>query len=112
MFGLPLLLFFSHNMSHPDNGQTIAAAATSQVKLCPYNEEEPAIRFRLTEAQFATAGIQSKKLRYANALTSLPEQVLRDILDTVDVCNESDQPYDLLKEFCSDSSEKANGSPI
>jgi hypothetical protein len=25
----------SHNMSETDNGQTVTAAATSQVKLCP-----------------------------------------------------------------------------
>jgi hypothetical protein len=85
-------------MSHSDNVQTISAAATSQVKLCPYDEEEPAIWFRLIEVQFAAAGIKSQKLRYANVLASLPKQVLRDILDTVDVCNESDQPFDLLKE--------------
>jgi hypothetical protein len=30
-------------------------AATSQVKLCPYDEEEPAIRFCLIEAEFAAA---------------------------------------------------------
>ncbi len=56
--------FFSHNMSVTDNGQTVAAAATSQVKLCPYDEEEPAIWFRLIEAQFAVAGIKSQNLRY------------------------------------------------
>ncbi len=85
-------------MSHSDNVQTVSAAATSQVKLCPYDEEEPAIWFRINEAQFAAAGIKLQKLRYANALASLSKQVLRDILDTVDVCNESDQPFDLLKE--------------
>ncbi len=68
---------------------------TSQVKLCPYDEEDPAIWFRLIEAQFAAAGV---KLRYTNAFASLPKQVLWDILDTVDVCNESDQLFDLLKE--------------
>jgi hypothetical protein len=83
--------FLSHNMSHSDNVQIVAAAATSQVKLCPYDEEEPAIWFCLIEAQFAAAGIKLQKL-------SLPMQVLWDILDTVDVCNESDQPFDLLKE--------------
>jgi hypothetical protein len=31
-------------------------------------------------------------------LASLPKQVLWDILDIVDVCNESDQPFDLLKD--------------
>jgi hypothetical protein len=85
----------AQNMSHSDNVQTVAVAATSQVKLRPCDEEEPANLFRLIEAQFAAAGIKSQKLRYANALASLPKQVLRDILDTVDVCNKSDQPFDL-----------------
>ncbi len=75
----------------------IAAVATAQVKLCPYDEEEPHIWFRLLEAQFAAAGIISQKLKYANALASLPKQVLRDILDTLDVCNDSDEPFDCLK---------------
>jgi hypothetical protein len=79
---------FSHNMSQFDNGQTAAAAATSQVKLCSYDEEELAVWFRLIEAQFASVYIKSQKLRYANALASLIKQVLRDILDTVDVSNE------------------------
>jgi hypothetical protein len=73
------------------------AAATSQVKLCPYDEEEPHIWFRLIEAQFAAAGIRYQKLKYANALASLPKQVLRDILDTLDTCNDSEQPFDQLK---------------
>jgi hypothetical protein len=64
----------------------------------PYDEKELAIWFRLIEAQFAAASIKSQKLRYANALASLPKQVLQNILDTVYVCNESDQPFDLLKE--------------
>jgi hypothetical protein len=47
-------------MSQSDNGQTVAAAATSQVKLCPYHEEEPAIWFRLIEVQFAAAASNHK----------------------------------------------------
>jgi hypothetical protein len=89
---------FPQNMSETDNGQTIAVAASTQVKLCPYDEEEPAIWFRLIEAQFAAAGTKSQMLRYAHALASLPKQVLRDILETVRVCNESDQCFDLLKD--------------
>jgi hypothetical protein len=46
-------------MSETDNDQTVMAAASTQVKLCPYDEEEPAIWFRLIEAQFAAAGIKS-----------------------------------------------------
>jgi hypothetical protein len=78
-------------------GQPVAAAATTQVTLCPYDEEELAIWLRLIEAHFAAAGIKSQKLKYANALAILPKQVLRDILDTVDACNESDQQFDNLK---------------
>jgi hypothetical protein len=75
----------------------VAAAATAQVKLCPYDEEEPYIWFRLIEAQFAAAGIKSEKLKNANALASLPKQVLWDILDTLDVCNDSAKPFNFLK---------------
>jgi hypothetical protein len=85
-------------MSQNDLVQPVPAAATSQVKLCPYDEEEPQIWFRLIEGQFAATGIRTQKLKYANALASLPKQVLRDILDTVDVCNDSDQPFNQLKE--------------
>jgi hypothetical protein len=75
---------------------TAPVTATAQVKLCPYDEEEPHIWFCLIEAQFAAAGIKSQKLKYANALASLPKQVLRDILDTLDVCNNSAEPFDFL----------------
>ncbi len=75
----------------------VAAAATAQVKLCPYDEEEPHIWFRLIEAQFAVADSKSQKLKYANALASLPKQVLRDILDTLDVCSDLDKLVDFLK---------------
>ncbi len=81
-------------MTREDLTSPVAAAATSQVKLCPYDEEEPHIWFRLIEAQFAVAGIKLQKLKYANALASLPKQVLRDILDTLDVCNDSAEPFE------------------
>jgi hypothetical protein len=84
-------------MALNDLVQPVAAAATSQVKLCPYDAEEPHIWFRLIKAQFAAAGIRSQKLKYAKALPNLPKQVLWDILDTLDVCNDSDHPFDLLK---------------
>jgi hypothetical protein len=84
-------------MTRDDLTSPVAAAANSQVKLCPYNEEEPHIWFRLINAQFAAAGIKSQKPKYANALASLPKQVLRDILDTIDVFYDSDEPFDFLK---------------
>jgi hypothetical protein len=98
-------------MSHDDRTHPVTAAATTQVKLCPYDEEEPYIWFRLIEAQFAAAGIRSQKLKYANVLANLPKQLLRDILDTLDVCNESDDPFDCFKNNLG-SSERANGNPI
>jgi hypothetical protein len=73
------------------------AMAKTQVKLCPYDEEKPAIWFRLIKGQFAVAGIKSQKLKYVNDLANMPKQVLWDILDMVDACNESDQPFDDLK---------------
>jgi hypothetical protein len=84
-------------MSRDDLTTLVATTATAQVKLCPYDEEEHHIWFRLIEAQFAAAGIRSQKLEYTNALASLPKQVLWDILDTLDVCNESDEPFNFLK---------------
>ncbi len=72
-------------MTREDLTSPVAVAATSQVKLCPYDEEEPHIWFHLIEAQFAAAGIKLQKLKYANAPASLPKQVLRDILDTLDI---------------------------
>jgi hypothetical protein len=60
------------NMNRDDLTSPVAVAATAQVKLCPYDEEEPHIWFRLIEAQFAAAGIKSQKLKYANA--SLPRK--------------------------------------
>jgi hypothetical protein len=84
-------------MTRDDLATPVAAAATAQVKLCPNDEEEPHIWFRLIKAQFAAAGIRSQKLKYADALASLPKQVLRDFLDTLDVCNDSDEPFDQLK---------------
>jgi hypothetical protein len=64
-------------MSRHDLVSPVTAAATAQVKLCPYNEEEPHIWFQLIEAQFAAAGIKSQKLKYDKALASLPKQVLQ-----------------------------------
>ncbi len=78
-------------------GHILRVAATTRVKLFPNNEEELALWLRLTEAQFSVAGINSQKLKYANAFTNLPKQVLRDSLDTVDACNKSNKPFDNLK---------------
>ncbi len=69
----------------------------TQVKLCPYDEEEQVIWFHLIEGPFSAAGIKLQKLKYANALANLLKQVLQNILDTVDTCNKSVQPFDNLK---------------
>jgi hypothetical protein len=84
-------------MTREDLTHPVTVAATTQVKLFPYDEEEPHIWFYLIEAQFAAVGIRSQKLKYANALANLPKQVLRDILDTLDVYNDSDEPSHHLK---------------
>jgi hypothetical protein len=84
-------------MTHDDLTSPVAAAATAQVKLCPYDEEEPHRWFRLIEAQFAAAGIKSQRLKYANTLARLPKRVLQDILDTLNFCNNSAEPFDFLK---------------
>jgi hypothetical protein len=99
-------------MTRDDLTSLVAEAATAQVKLCPYDEEEPHIWFRLIETQFAVAGIRSQKLKYANVLASLPKQVLWDILDTVDVCNDYDEPFNCLKTLCSASLGRAKGISI
>jgi hypothetical protein len=57
-----LILKLVLNMSCDDLTTPVAAAATAQVKLCPYNEEEPHIWFRLIKAQFAAAGNKLQKL--------------------------------------------------
>jgi hypothetical protein len=58
-----------NNLTHP-----VTEAAITRVKLCPYDEEEPHIWFRLIEAQFAAAGMRSQKLKYANALANCPSK--------------------------------------
>jgi hypothetical protein len=42
-------------MTRDDLATPVAAAATTEVKLSPYDEEEPHIWVRLIEAQFAAA---------------------------------------------------------
>jgi hypothetical protein len=84
-------------MSRDNLTSPVTAATTAQVKLCLYNEEEPHIWFRLIDAQFAAVGINSQKLKYAKALGSLPKQVLQNILDNLDVCNDSAESFDFLK---------------
>jgi hypothetical protein len=54
-------------------GHPVMVAATNQVMLCPYDEDELVIWFHLIHAQFATVGIKSQKLKYANALAILPK---------------------------------------
>jgi hypothetical protein len=97
-------------MSQNDLVQPIAAAATSQVKLCPYDEEEPLIWFCLIEAQFAAVGIRSQRLKYANALASLSKQVLRDILDTIDIATILISLLIIQKKCCSGNLERVSGS--
>jgi hypothetical protein len=50
-------------MTRDDLTHPVAAAATAQIKPCPYDEEEPQTWFRLIKAQFAAAEIRSQKLK-------------------------------------------------
>jgi hypothetical protein len=58
----------SQNMSHSDNTLTDAAAATSQVKLCPYDEEEP------PSGSVSSRSSSPRRASNANALASLSKQ--------------------------------------
>ncbi len=58
----------------PDKVSQLAAVTTTLIKLSPYDEEEPAIWFRLIKAHFAAAAIRPQKLKYANTLANLPKQ--------------------------------------
>jgi hypothetical protein len=64
-------------MTRKDLISPVAAAATAQVKLCPYDEEEPHIWCNLIEAQFAAEGIKSQKLKYAMPLPACPSKSFR-----------------------------------
>jgi hypothetical protein len=88
-------------MAQNDLVQPVVAAATSQTKLCPYDEEEPHIWFRLIKAQFAAAIIRSQSLKYANALC--PSQLAQagpsgHFGHNRCLQRGSDQPFDHLKE--------------
>ncbi len=43
-------------------------------------------------------GSDHRYSEYTNALANLPNQVLQDILDTLDVCNDSDNPFNCFKD--------------
>jgi hypothetical protein len=94
--------------------QPVAAAAMTQVKLCPYSEEELAIWFRLVEAQFTAAGIKSQKLKYAYALASVPKQVLHHIFffwtQSMPATSHISR-LTISKLFCWGNLARANGSP-
>jgi hypothetical protein len=69
----------------------------TQVKLCPFYEEEPAIWFRLIEVQFTAAGIKLQKIKYVNALANLPKQSSLEHSGHGECVHESDQPFDDFK---------------
>jgi hypothetical protein len=64
-------------MTREDLNFPVAAAATAQVKLCPYNEEEPHIWFCLIEAQFALAGKNHKSSNMPMSLPPCPSKSFR-----------------------------------
>ncbi len=82
-------------MEQPVSNELASALAPSQLKLCPYNEKEPAIWFRLIEAQFAAEASKVKIIQYANALANKLKQGLQDIY-TVDACNGAERSLMIL----------------
>jgi hypothetical protein len=70
-------------MTREDLTYPVAAAATFQVKLCPYIEEEPHILFRLIEAQFAVAGIKSQNLNMPMPMPACPSKSFGTFLTTL-----------------------------
>jgi hypothetical protein len=93
---LNLAAWAAPTFASPTN-MSLEIGQRNRSSLISYDEEEPAIWFHLIEAQFSVAGIKSQKPKYANALANLPKQVLWDILDRVNACNELDLPFDDLK---------------
>ncbi len=77
--------------------ELIAAVITSHLKFCACDKEEPTISFHLFEAQFAVAGFWTQKFKYAKTFANLSKQVLQDILNKVNACNESNHTFDDLK---------------
>jgi hypothetical protein len=61
-------------MSQDDLVHPVAAAATTQFKLCPYIEEDPHIWFCLIKAQFTAAGIKSQKLNMPMPYPTCPSK--------------------------------------
>jgi hypothetical protein len=84
------------NMTREDLTSPVAAAATSQVTLC-LTMRRNRIFGSASSRPSCSGRNQLTKLKYANALASLPKQVLQHILDTLDVCSDSDKPFDFLK---------------
>jgi hypothetical protein len=79
-------------MSRDDLTHPVAAAATAQVKLCPFDEEEPHIWFRPSRLSLQRQGSDPKSSNTIDALASLHKQVLWDIFDTLDVCYNLNEP--------------------
>jgi hypothetical protein len=61
-------------MTREDLTSPVTAAATGLVKLCPNDEEELHIWFRLIKAQFAAAGIKSQNSNMPMPLPACPSK--------------------------------------
>ena len=65
--------------------------ARLQVKPPPFYKKSPELWFKQMESQFFLAGIQSSVTKYHHAMAALPEDVMRNIVDSLS-CD-----YDVLK---------------
>jgi hypothetical protein len=97
LLGLPSLLIFLKTCLK------LTMVRTSQQQLPLRSSFAPMMRNQLSgfshRGTVCRGGNQVAKTQVRQCFGHLPKQVLRDILDTVDVCNESDQPFDLLKDI-------------
>jgi hypothetical protein len=85
------------NMTRDDFTSPVVAAATAQVKFVLTMRRKHTFGSASSRPSLQRQESNHKNTKYANALASLPKQVLRDILDTLDVCNDSAELFDFLK---------------
>jgi hypothetical protein len=97
----------------PQVSQELTVALTpSQVKLCSYNEEEPAIWFRPIEAQYASAGIQSQKIKMATPLPTCPSKSFETFWIQSTLVTTQITLSMISQQFCWGNLARANGYPI
>ncbi len=83
-------------MTREDLTSPVAAAATAQVKLCPYDEEEPHIGSASSRPSLQWQESNHKSSNMPMPLPACPSKSFGTYYVTLDVCNDSDEPFDFL----------------